>query len=245
MKFPLVKFEINKTLDKEVCLNFIDAKINGYDFGKERIISEHPELKGIRGKKKSEMKKKIFQYVDSYYKIHEKEIKNSLKKTKKVWEKIEKKYFQELQKIFGNLQFYRPRIIMVYLSIFKCGVLCKDGKSFQIWYKTANKEPAEVKRHMAHEILHLYYYAYLKKHGYKTLLKDWNHAEIFNMIILNLPQFKNLTSKEEFGYPIHRRRFKKFKKLWQKTQKIDQYLSFLKLEYRVGLTKREKKKKIK
>lgn len=219
-----VKFRIDKKLDKEVGLDFINKRIGGYDFGKDRIINSHPDLKNIRKLKKIKLEKELNSYIDEFYKLHKKDILESLTKTEKVWQKIEKKYFKEIEKLFRDLNFYKPKTITAYLSIFKCGVLCDDGKSFQLWHEIVNRDSAEVKRHVAHEVLHFYYYSYLKKKGYQKLAKNWDLAEIFNVVILNLSQFRNLTNKKELGYTIHRRRFQKYKKMWQQSKDLDDYL---------------------
>jgi len=64
-----VIIKVNKNLDKQVCRNFIGAKIDDFDFGKERIIDLHSELKKARTEKNKKRKNKfINDYLDNYYK---------------------------------------------------------------------------------------------------------------------------------------------------------------------------------
>jgi len=224
MIYPRVKFNIDHKLDIDVIANFIDKKIGDFDFGQDRIISEHPKLE--KAKLLSSNKKLSFveEYVKEYYHKHANEIETATEKMQALWQEIEELYYTEIYRLFGGLDFYKPDLISAYVSITKCGVIGDDQKSFQIWYNTMG-EPTEVKRHVAHEVLHFYYYAYLDKKGMKKILQDWDTAEIFNVVILNLPQFIKLTGKKEEGYKIHQNKLRFYKDLWVKSGELDKYLS--------------------
>lgn len=226
MRYPTVKFKISKKFDKEIGVYFLNNKIGKYDFGKDRIISEHPVFSKWRKLSEEDLWRQVGPYVDQYYHDHMTEIENSLVAMQGTWDEIAEQYFKEVEKIFGPLSFYRARIITAHLSIFKCGVIEDNLRGFQIWYKTES-ESDEVRRHVAHEILHFYYYAYLKKTKRHTLREDWDAAEIFNRIILNLPEFRDLTKKEELGYAMHTRSLSKYRKFWQASSNIDEYLGKL------------------
>ncbi|MCX6738847.1 MAG: hypothetical protein NT098_02210 [Candidatus Parcubacteria bacterium] len=223
---PKVILKINKNFDIEIGTHFLNNKIGNYDFGKDRIISEHPEFSKWRKLPEKEIFKKVKPYVNSYYKEQEKELNDSVVSIQKIWDEIEDSYFTELSKVFGRLDFYKPKKISASLSIFKCGVIDDNMKNFQIWFKTEN-EPNEVRRHIAHEVLHFYYYAYLQTHHFDKLKDNWDLAEIFNRIILNLPQFLNLTKQKEIGYTQHTRLLPKYQKTWGHSSSIDQYLEIL------------------
>lgn len=226
MHYPKVQFKLDKNFDKEIGTYFLNSKIGTYDFGKDRIISEHPEFSKWRKLEEKELKKKVGKYVDNYYMKHKEEIQKSIEKMQKIWDKIEVKYFKEVEKIFGKLSFYSPKIISANVSIFKCGIVDENLKAFQIWYKTIN-DSKEVRRHIAHEVLHFYYYTYLQKMGYEKLSKNWDLAEIFNRIILNLPSFLILTERQDMGYSLHTRRVPKYRKMWEKSSGIGQYLEIV------------------
>ncbi len=226
MSYPTVQFKISKKFDKEIGVYFLNNKIGKYDFGKDRIISEHPIFSTWRKLSEEDLWKQVNPYVNQYYREHKAEIEASLVTMQAIWNEIAKQYFHEIEKIFGPLSFYRTKTITAHLSIFKCGVIEDNMRGFQIWYKTES-EPDEVRRHVAHEVLHFYYYTYLKKTKQDVLREDWDAAEIFNRIILNLPAFRDLTGKEEFGYAMHTRSLSKYRKLWQASSGVDEYLGKL------------------
>lgn len=223
MKIPIVKITLNKEWDKEVITYFLDEKDKEYDFGFERIISIHPELSTVRGKSIKEKTAVIYPYVDNYYVGSQIAIENAVREFETIWAKIAPMYFIELEKIFGSLDFYKQEEIMAALSITKAGVIGDDNASFQIWYKTT-QEPAEVRRHFAHEILHFFYYAYLMEKKMFALAENWDKAEIFNVVILALPQFVELIGKEDLGYQQHEKYFSHYKKIWKESVDLNDYL---------------------
>jgi|SRR3989344_5094354 len=223
MKIPIVKTILDKKWDEEVFIYFLDERDNVYDFGYDRIIALHPDIVSARGKSEEEKRAIIALYIDRYYQNNQQYIEDAKEKMQILWNDISAKYFIELEKIFGSLDFYQPKEIRAALSIAKTGVIGDDNASFQIWYQTI-KEPDEVRRHFAHEILHFCYYAYLKKEGLKTLSDNWDLAEIFDVVILGLPQFVSLIGKEDQGYKQHEKYFSYYKKLWAKGVNLDEYL---------------------
>ncbi|MEP7162839.1 MAG: hypothetical protein ABI747_03695 [Candidatus Moraniibacteriota bacterium] len=174
------------------------------------------------------MKRRVLvrKYVRAYYASHRPEMTRARGKMQQIWNRIGERYFRELERVFGPLSFYRPKHIQAKLSIFRCGVVDGNLRAFQIWYGTVG-EPSEVRRHVAHEILHFYYYTYLKRRGYAKLSKDWDLAEIFNRIILNQPRLLRLTKKRDMGYSAHTRRVPKYRELWERSRGIEPYLQTL------------------
>ncbi len=223
MKIPLVKTVVNKEWDKEVLVHFLDERNGQYDFGHDRIITLHPDIISVRGKNEKEKSTIITPYIDRYYRNNLQTIEDARRGMQILWDDVSVKYFIELEKIFKSLDFYRPKEIRAALSIAKAGVIGDDNASFQIWYQTT-KEPNEVRRHFAHEILHFYYYAYLKKRDLKHLAENWDLAEIFAVVILGLPQFVSLIGKEDKGYQQHEKYFLYYKTLWAKCSNLNEYL---------------------
>lgn len=221
-QYPNLQFKIDKKFDMEICADFINDKIGDYDFGYERIISLHPDLEKIRHFKKTFQAEEIQKYTGQYYIEHKKEIAKSLFRFERAWSAVAGRYFVEIEKIFGALNFYKPNTIVALTSIFACGVVNDNLTSFQIWYKVKNIK--EIKRHISHEILHFYYYTYIKKY-FPRLAGNWDMAEIFNVVILNLPQFQSIIGTEERGYEIHEPRFQKYKDIWRACNgNLDLYL---------------------
>lgn len=223
-KMPTVHIVLDKEWDKEILTYFIDDKDDEYDFGYDRIISLHPSIAFIRGKSDEEKMAIVAPYVDAYYLSHQSDIVAARQEMASIWEPVAEAYFTELEKIFGSLDFYKQGEIKAALSIARAGVIGEDNASFQIWYQTV-KEPAEVRRHFAHEILHFFYYSYLEKNSLSELAKDWDKAEIFNVVILGLPQFVSLIGKADLGYKQHEKYFPHYRKLWAESKNLDEYLS--------------------
>ncbi|MCR4275852.1 MAG: hypothetical protein NUV90_00480 [Candidatus Parcubacteria bacterium] len=222
-KTPTIEVVLDKKWDKEVLTYFIDEKDQEYDFGYDRIASLHPSIASIRGKSDEEKLAIVTPYVEDYYAEHQQDIVGAKQEMANIWKSIAVEYLIEIEKIFGALDFYKPTKITAALSIARAGVIGEDNASFQIWYKTT-KEPAEVRRHFAHEILHFFYYAYLEEKGLSALKKDWDKAEIFNVVILGLPQFVSLIGKPDLGYKQHEKHFPYYRNLWAESEDLDDYL---------------------
>ncbi|MFA5230336.1 MAG: hypothetical protein WC422_02865 [Candidatus Paceibacterota bacterium] len=78
MKYPEVKFKIDKELDKKMCLKFLNVKAGGIDFGKS-ILQVHPELRQVmKLKNKREKIEYMDKYFDNYYKKYSKMLKSDL-----------------------------------------------------------------------------------------------------------------------------------------------------------------------
>ena len=130
-----VIFKIDKELDIDIGDSFIDDKIEDLDFGQERIIDIHPDLSIWKGKPGSERKKAIQEYVSNIYESQNQELISSLELAQSIWEKVEKPFFKEMEKIFGSLDFYKHDKIVGKTSIFAAAVIEDDGRSFQFFYK--------------------------------------------------------------------------------------------------------------
>lgn len=221
--YPKVTVAIDKEFDKEILLYFIDEKIGNFDFGYDRIVREHPRLEVCRGKSENERMAVIYPYVEAYYQEHEAVIVDAKKGMQTLWDDISTGYFKRVETLFGGLGFYQEKSLTAFLSIAKCGVIGDDCKDFQIWYQTI-REQTEVRRHFAHEILHFYYYAYVKEKGYQNLIDNWDLAEIFNVVILGLPEWVALLGKVDAGYEQHEQYFPYYRKLWQENGGLNKYL---------------------
>lgn len=220
---PYLKFKLNKNLDKKTCFDFLNLKYAGIDFGKG-IILFHPKLKNIKKIKSAVTKKKeISDYINIFYNLHKDELRKTLGFFKKEWSKVEDKFFQEVDLIFNNLPWPNGKYIC-YLSIFNCNSRFLADKTFQVFYE--NKK--EVKRIIAHELLHFIFFHYLNK-KFKvrmSLEKKWIISEVFNTIVLNQKNFiKIISPTKELGYPEHRKYLKILSKEWIKNKDISTWLN--------------------
>lgn len=224
--YPEVRFVLDQKFDADIASSFLNEKVGKYDFGRDRILKLHPEFSAWRKLAPAKQRQLIKAATASFYKEKENALARSLATMQKIWDKISPDYFQEMERIFGSLSFYKPKIIKAKLSIFQCGVIDNNLTAFQIWHGVTH-DPAEVRRHVAHELTHFFYYTYLRTHGYSQLAKDWDLAEITNRIILNQPSMLRLTKKKDMGYSFHTRKIPRYRKIWEKSSSVEQFLETL------------------
>jgi len=220
---PHIKFKLNKELDKKIALLFLNVKAGGIDFS-NCIIDVHPELKRIKKKNQVIQKKIIGNYFDTFYQKYKDYLRKRTKDFQKDWNKIEKKYFKTVARVFKNHLWPKGDYIG-YLSIVNCNPRFIKNKTFQVFYF----HPEGVVSVVAHELLHFIFYDYcLKNHAkiFKKLNTDkgifWDLAEIFNAVILSQPEFIKIHQiKRPLYYPAHKKYFSVLKSYWQKFPEIN------------------------
>jgi hypothetical protein len=181
-------------------------------------------LDRYRGKDKAAQEKAVSEYVDGFYEKYTDELKLSSIKLQTLWDETAPHYFSEIEKLFGSLDIYKEKVIKASPSITNCGDIADDHTGFHVWYKW-HEQPEEARVLIAHEILHFYYYAYVREKGFSNLSDQWDLAEIFNVVILGLPQFVAVTGKPDLGYEQHDPYFPYYRKLWQESAVLDAYLA--------------------
>ena len=163
--------------------------------------------------------------VQKYLKSHPKKtirdlvIKTQLIFLEKIWRKIEKRFFERLEKITG-----KP----IFIKEFKCylttGFICpynpKDNSFMvSIWHSL----PWNITT-ICHEIFHLqflyHYEKYCRKFISKKELDDLKEALTF---ILNT-DFNDLLLSQDKGYPAHQKLREELKKIWKKEKNFNKFL---------------------
>jgi hypothetical protein len=214
---------INKEYDKASILEFIDDMDGDYDFGDYCILQLHPELKGVRGQERENQIAAISAYTDRYYSEHSNDIEEAACVMRSSWDGMKKAYLEEVRSIFGSLDFLPNRLVVASPSITDCNDIKDDHTGFHVWYGYRDM-PEYIRRTFAHEILHFYYYAYVKQEGFKNLVNNWDLAEIFNVVVLGLPKFIEITGKADEGYPQHQKYFSYYRNLWENSSNLEKYL---------------------
>ena len=115
---PKISYKLNKALDKKMALAFLNVKAGGVNFFNS-IIGVHPELKGINKQSKNKQKEIIDKHFNAFYKEHNQYLNKRIKEFQTDWNKVEKKYFQAITKIFKNYPWPKGKYIG-YLSIIDC-----------------------------------------------------------------------------------------------------------------------------
>ncbi|MFA6270449.1 MAG: hypothetical protein WC657_04555 [Candidatus Paceibacterota bacterium] len=204
----MIEIKLNKELDKEIYLDFVDLKFGGADFG-EKIRKDHPDI----------TKENYSEYIDEYYKTKKGEIESSGEDLKKEIDSKQKLFFASIKNVFG-FDFSDIENIG-YLSIFDCNPRWPENKTFQIFYKRSLVNRVEV---VFHELAHFAFFEYFDK-NFQTVAPNysknngplWELSEIFNVILLNLPEFIEVTGREEeLFYPALTEKLKLAQEEWVK-----------------------------
>ncbi|MBU1110818.1 hypothetical protein KKB83_04325 [Patescibacteria group bacterium] len=222
--YPRVKFQLNKDLDKKMCVEFLESEKAGVDFGLG-IVSLYPELGQVRGEALSAKQHLVDNFVDVFYREHFLELKEAKESLSRVWKGKEYKFYQAVDEIFNSHPWPEGGYVC-YLSIFNCNPRFLEEKTFQVFYKHINRACALI----AHEMLHFIFYDYIASRFPSSLEKEnadtvWEVSEIFNSLVFTFPAFQEMLGKvEDLTYPEHEALLSEYKKLWRKSKNIDEFL---------------------
>lgn len=212
----MIKIEINKELDKEVYRDFWDFSVAGADFG-GKIKKEHPEINLNNHQ----------EYIDEYY---EKNLEQINQKQKHLKSKISEKEKDFIISIENNLKIKVSDLDYVgYLSIFDCNPRFIENNTFQVFYKRNINNMLEV---VFHESLHFIFFDFCDREldlETKNMDKNsgplWELSEIFNVIVLNLPDFQKILEQEELlFYPDLKVKLKDINNIWNKKIELKDFI---------------------
>ena len=82
-----VIFEINKQLDKNMALQFLNHIAGGVDFGRN-IWTNHPQLKNLT----KQNEKEIFAYIDTFYEKNINKLNEKIALFQAQWNEVEKDF---------------------------------------------------------------------------------------------------------------------------------------------------------
>jgi len=213
---PKLKFKIDPRQDLEAYIGFYNnAK---YDSGRSwqwAIAKIFPELQQFNPTTGSSLPRRaIIKFIKKIYLEKGREIKRELSKTKRLWGKKERRFYELTNELFDK-KFWPKGKYVAYPTIW--GMFPRDlkNKTFQIsgYRKSKVKVPVII----AHELLHFVFYSYfLKKHPEYRLEKYqmqlWHISEIFNEIVQGSMKWKKFFGGQPLGYPEHARIVKKLLK---------------------------------
>lgn len=219
--YPIVRFRLNKPLDKKMGAAFLDFSKAGVFFG-EKIIQNHPSLKTAQAGSKGKRKYLVSSYVESFYDKQWKELENIKDKFQYGWGGSAQDFFKATSHLFNNHP-WPPGKYYAYLSIFNCNPRFLKEKTFQVFWEHPN--PLAV---IAHEMLHFLFYDYVGRHFPKTKIKKevlWQLSEIVNSFALAEPVFVEIT--KEPTPPLYRDLIplaKELLPLWKKSKNVPRFL---------------------
>jgi hypothetical protein len=218
--YPKIKFKIDFKKDILIFFNFLrDSK---YDEGRNfqwAVLKHYPYFKKFN---KNINKKIVEDFVFKYYSKNKKFIERNLTIYEKNWKKIEKEFFVLIKNIFPKLKWPKGKYI-AYSTIWSMYPRFLDDKTFQI--PAISKKKKIVNFIIAHEMLHFIFYEYFlnkykkyKNHKYDFFV--WHVSEIFNVIIINRPDWQKILKNKDNGYPEHKKIIKKLSKNYYNLQDL-------------------------
>ena len=221
-----LSYEINKDLDKEMAINFLGYSAGGIDFSKA-VIGPHPDLNGIDKYTIDKQKEIIDQYFDKFYNEHAEEILKKKDQFNQKWNEVENQFFDAVSKLFNNKIEIADKYTG-YLSIVNCNPRFVEDSAFQIFWQ--NKKGSIYVT--CHELLHFVFFDYVKRFHFETLGKLstdegllWEISEIFNDIILILPEFSKIHGQNTLDhYPVLEKHIDAAGALWKESADIDIWL---------------------
>lgn len=203
----MVKIGINKKSDYETYENFHNFSTGGVNFG-SKILRDHPKINIVNYKK----------YIDEFYKKNKENLLRIEKESNAYIDKKQNGFWDAVKTVFGHD--YKNMPFLGYLSIFDCNPRNVDTRTFQVYFGRNLRGIAGV---AFHESIHFVFFDYINKNmpeEIRTMDKNsgplWELSELFNVIILNMPEFqKTLKRKEKLFYPTLRKNFAKAKAAWR------------------------------
>ncbi|MCX6784741.1 MAG: hypothetical protein NTV81_02275 [Candidatus Komeilibacteria bacterium] len=178
-----------------------------------------------------EKNKIIAEYTKQIYKLNKKDILKGVSETKKLWAKIENKFYSLTNTIFKGHPWPKGQYFG-YTSIYFMFPRNVEKKFFYFPFSKNKFNPVRV---IAHEMLHFIFFDYIKRnYGLNENKKlpgknpkyIWQVSETFNNVIENWPPYKNIISTKEKSrpYPGCEKMFKLMTQQWAKNQDIKNFL---------------------
>ncbi|MCF7820693.1 MAG: hypothetical protein K9M44_04475 [Candidatus Pacebacteria bacterium] len=216
--YPKIKFKIDPKKDISTFFDFL--KDEKYDEGRNfewAILKHYPYFKKFNG----EIDKKIVQdFVFKYYFRNQEAIEKNIIIYENNWKKVEKEFFSLTSNLFSKTKWPKGKYI-AYSTMWSMYPRFLEDKTFQI--PAISRKKKVISFIIAHEMLHFIFYEYFlikykkyKSHKYDFFL--WHISEIFNVIIMNKPEWQKILKNKDEGYPEHR---KIIEKLSQKEYSLD------------------------
>lgn len=224
---PKIKFKIDPKKDISTFFTFLmEAKYDGGRNFKWAILKNYPYFKKFD---KNIDKIIVKEFVNNYYLKNNKTIKDNVVIYEKNWKKIEKDFFNLVERTFPQTKWPKGKYI-AYTTMWSMYPRFLDDKTFQI--PAISKKKKTVNFIIAHEMLHFIFYKYFlnKYKKYRSHKYDffvWHISEIFNVIIMNKSDWQKILKNKDDGYPEHKNIIKKLSK---KNYSLDELIDKLILE---------------
>ncbi|MFA4872182.1 MAG: hypothetical protein WC610_03975 [Patescibacteria group bacterium] len=222
--YPKIKFGINETFEKRILYNTSHAQ-----------WALRPELKFLfKDEFKNSRQKILSAYVDNYYEVYKKKIKEDLNKAKKNWAGVEKYFYKEVDKIFHKYPWPKGNY-HAHISIWNMFPRFIKSKIFMF---PSNPERYKNKKFtllvIAHEMLHFITYNYLQnKYKLKPSesgdkdSKFWQFTENLNVLIESGKNWRVFTEGTSKPYLECQKLYTRMKRIWETNNDIDNLIKII------------------
>lgn len=202
----MIKIICDKNLDKEVYRDFADFSIAGVDFGL-KIRKDHLDI----------TKDNYESYIDNFYQENQEFIEQSARELQEKIDVTQNAFFEAVRNVFKKD--YSKSDFNGVLSIFDCNPRYPEKSLFQIYYRRDLLGKMEV---VYHEVMHFVFFQFCSEQCSEVIKGYdpnngvyWKLSEIFNVIILNQPAFRNILEREEkLFYPELQDALEIAKEIW-------------------------------
>ena len=196
MKYPKIVFEPMPMGNNIETIEWAYFEDNDSLDVHKYVLEYFPELKGLEGKTKKEINKKIEEVVISEYKKYEQRIKDEVDRYNKIWEQYNDKYFDTLSK-YLNANFREDLdVIRAYVGLIPVFPRYLDSCSFSI--ATGVKEEDLIAT-CAHETCHFMWFNKWKelypecpRREYDSPYIPWQYSEMVVDPILNSKEIQDV-----------------------------------------------------
>lgn len=212
----MIHIILDKELDYVTFNNFFHLNIEGVDFG-EGIKRLYPDL----------TQHNYREYIDQYYTQNTEELETSLHELQAIIQETQESFFAAVKELFNEN--FREHTFRGALSIFNCNPRYLEQEIFQVYYKKDTLGKLKV---TFHEVLHFIFFMYCDAH-YPHIVSEldknngpyWSLSEIFNVLVLNRPEFRAITQHpEHLFYPSLQDIYPQIERIWNERENMEQFV---------------------
>lgn len=220
LMYPHIILQTDIELDAHITRSFIGSSAGGIDFN-ESVYGPNPELKEVN----IEDEAAVRQYFETAYRERREVMKAAITFFQTQWDKVEKAFMSLTSQIFNGHPFPHGEY-KGYISITNCNPRFLEDKTFMMFYLATTPNST-----ISHELMHFIFYDYsLQK--FPELFKDadpnsgtyWSLAELFNNVLLSLPEYSFLGTQGDHPYPNHKKIYPVLVDMWNANNDVDKFI---------------------
>lgn len=205
---PKLTFKIDKEFDKKVFKDFADFDDeSGMRMFEMFALYKYPELaKYVVDGKVKISEEEVGNFISTEYTKLADSMNNNIELIRSDWQKIERQFFALCDTLFENHP-WPKETFTAYLTIWNMFPRYIQEGEFTVsgrdeWSRDTNNTAA-------HEMLHFLFYSFIQTnypllYSGKENSRIWNISEVFNILIMNRPDFLKILERRSKAYtPEH------------------------------------------